>query len=125
MNFGKLLEAFKNNETDVAENVIIVINDDILRNALLAWGSMVIDYDSEEECNCDDSKRQWEWMWSKINIDYRKFSLVANVKQYEAAKLIERLKSLRLIYPDGTVNNVARVYLRKMVTDKLPKMKNE
>jgi hypothetical protein len=121
MSFGELLEAFKKEEGDFAECIMPVIDDADIRNGVLAWQSMLIDYDVDSKCPHQDSKRQWEWMWNNIQYDVNLFSVIAKIEVFEANKLVNRLRAYRLIYPDGTSNNIARAYLRQVVSGKLPK----
>jgi len=120
--FGDLLKAFKNSskEQEALENVV-ALDDPALRGGLLAWQSMITDYNLEQTCPCLDSKRQWEWMWQNTKFDAKNFAMIAGIKEYETHDMIERLRALRLIYPDGTVNSVARFYLRQIAVSKLPK----
>lgn len=121
MKFDELLVAFKRQEGEYAECIMPVIDDAVIRNGILAWQSMLVEYDSSNECPEQDSKRQWEWLWSNIKYDAKLFANIARIKEYDAISLINRLKAYRLIYPDGTANNIARAYLRQIVSSKLPK----
>ena len=117
MTFADVLGTFKTLENEYIENMIQLAEDTILRNGFLAWQSMDVDYNANEECpvGVSEEKKQWSWMWSQVKIDYKKFSVVANVKEYDAPTLIERLRALRMIYPDGTCNSQARKFLREQV----------
>lgn len=125
MRFDELVVAFKNQEPEYAECVLTIIDDPIIRNGVLAWQSMVIDYDSSLKCPEQDSKRQWEWLWKNIRFDPKIFATIIKIKEYDAMALITRLKSYRLIYPDGTSNNIARAYMRQIISSKLPKKKED
>lgn len=124
MKFIELVDKFKSSEGDIAENLIMIMDDSSLRGGLLAWQSMIIDCPDYECAENKDIKEEWDWLWLNIKIDYKKFACIANIKEYEAINLINRLKALRLIYPDGTINKYARAYMRKIVTDKLPVKKD-
>jgi hypothetical protein len=122
MTFSDLVATFKSMESEFLENIIVVAEDATLRNGLLAWNSMEVVCDPNGECpaNTVDEKRQWAWLWSVINYDHKQFSILANVKEYEATSLLERLKSLRMIYPDGTANTMARKFLREQLSGMRP-----
>ena len=124
MRFGELLKQFKASEGDTSETMLCLVDDAILRNALLAWQSMVVEYDPDASCGETDPKRQWLWMWQHAKFNMKQFSVVAGLKkEYEAGAIMERLKALHLIYPDGTANTMARNYLRGLAKAKLPKSK--
>jgi hypothetical protein len=122
MTFAELLSTFKSMESEYLENIIVVTEDPGLRNGLLAWNSMEVQFSPEIECPAVivDEKKQWSWLWSAIKYDHKKFAMLANVKEYEATALLERLKSLRMVYPDGTANNTTRKFLREQVSSMRP-----
>jgi hypothetical protein len=43
------------------------------------------------------------------------FATIATAQVYEATPLLDRLKALRMVYPDGTVNQMFRGFLREQV----------
>lgn len=124
MTLGEVLQQFKNNEA--AENIVPLVDDEELRNGIVAWKSVVIQYSDSDPCEDGKSQaQQWEWMWSKVKFDERAFAIVAGVPAQDAGKLFQRLKGLRLIYPDGTVHALAAQYLQSIIMSKLPKPKKQ
>lgn len=120
-----ILESFKNDEQEYVEGVILLSEESLLRNAFLSWRSIITEYDSELLCDYNDEKHQWEWLWKNVNFDYKKFAILAGVKEYEVNDLIERLKAFHLIYPDGTCHTYGRAFLRESIRKKLPIKKDE
>ena len=122
MTFEDLVSTFKSMESEFLENIIVLAEDATLRNGLLAWNSMEVMCNPIIECPAEivDEKRQWSWLWSVIQYDHKQFSVLANVKEYEATALLERLKSLRMVYPDGTANTTARKFLREQLSGLRP-----
>jgi hypothetical protein len=123
--FIDLIQAFKQQEGDTAEAILPALDDALLRNGLLAWQSMIIDYNAEALCPENDAKRQWEWLWKQIKFDIRQYATIVGIKEYDVAALIMRLRAFHLIYPDGTANTMARAYLRKIITSKVPNDKKK
>ena len=123
--FLTLLQAFKSPraEQDVSEGMLPFIDDKELRHGLVAWQSMIVEYDPDKLCPHADAKHQWQWLWENVRFDMSEFAVVANVRDYDAKALFERLKALRLIYPDGTLNSIARGYMRRFVQSKIPELK--
>jgi hypothetical protein len=115
--FGEVLAEFKKNEEP--ENIIPLVDDSVLRNALVAWKSVTIKNKPAEDCKFKDDTSRWNWLWSRVEYDPAKFGVVAGCKAQEAANLLERLIGLRLIYPDGTVNNYAKQYIQSIIMAKL------
>jgi len=117
--FGEVLKEFKEREEDCVENVAPLLEDGALRNALLAWKSVAIKYKNPTECQHKDETSRWNWLWSQIEYDQSMFGTVSGAKPAEVVNLITRLIGLRLIYPDGTINTMARQYLQAMIMAKL------
>lgn len=119
--FGEILAYFKRKAADEPENIVPLIDDTVLTNGLIAWKSIVIKYKSAEQCPCSDEASQWEWLWIQIEFDTTKFGSVAGVRPQEVGALLTRLKGLRLIYPDGTIDNLAKQYLQSLIAAKIKK----
>jgi hypothetical protein len=122
MTWDELLEDFKKNES--AENLIPLIESDELRSGVVAWKSVSVEIDKSAKCEEDVESARWEWLWSKVNYDLGIFTIVAGVQAQNSQRLFVRLKGLRLIYPDGTINALASGYLQSIVLSKLPKKRN-
>jgi hypothetical protein len=120
-NFGEILKGFK--EAESAENIVPLVESAELRNGVVAWKSVVITYSDTEGCEAKGEAAQWEWMWSKVQFDQTAFAMVAGVQTQHVGRLFQRLKGLRLIYPDGAINTIAAQYLQSIILAKLPKPK--
>jgi len=118
--FGEILRRFKDSEEP--ENIVPLIEDASLRNGLVAWKSVTISVKGGlKECPHDNETSQWNWLWQQVEYDPQTFGTVAGVKPADVGKLVTRLIGLRLIYPDGTVNELAKNYLQTIIMAKLPK----
>ena len=121
--FNEILELFKKKEEDESECIIPLIDSTELRHGISAWKSVRINRIDDITCKADDYLSMWEWMWEQVEFDMNGFATVAGVKVYEASSLISRLKGLRLIYPDGSINKVAQEYLHELAMGKLSRGK--
>ena len=117
--FGEVLAHFKKSEEP--ENIVPLIEDAALRNGLVAWKSVTIKNKPAEDCKFKDETSKWNWLWSRVEYDPKHFGVVAGCKAQEAVNLLTRLIGLRLIYPDGTVNNYAKQYLQSIIMAKVGK----
>jgi hypothetical protein len=115
--FGEVLAGFKNSEE--AENVVAILNNEDLQNCLIAWKSVRVRYKSASDCSEVDPNAKWEWMWTQINYDMETYGMVAGIKMQDVGRAVERLKGLRLIYPDGTINTMAKQYLQSIIMTKI------
>jgi hypothetical protein len=121
MTFGEILKYFK--ESESPETIIPLIDSGELRNALIAWKSVLITYESNKDCNSNIEQEQWEWLWDNVKFDMQKFGIVSGCKPQNIRNVFDRLKGLRLIYPDGTINVLATSYLQSIIISKIPKRK--
>lgn len=123
MTLSEAISDFKKSET--AENIVPLVESEELRNGLVAWKSVVISFKdvSGEPPKGSDAAR-WDWMWSQVEFELNSFAIVSGVQNQYANKLFTRLKGLRLIYPDGTIHELAAKYLQSIIMSKLPKPKS-
>jgi len=119
MTFGEVLKSFKSNEQP--DLIVPLVEDSSLRNAIVAWRSVVVKYTASDDCTEVIEAAKWEWMWDRTEFDVKAFGIVAGCKPQDARDLFTRLKGLRLIYPDGTINIFATKYLQSIIMAKLPK----
>ena len=117
--FGEILAYFK--KTEASENIVPLIEDVQLRNALVAWKGVVIRYNKSTNTPPPDEPSKWNWLWEQIEFDKTTFGVVAGLKAQDVGGILTRMIGLRLIYPDGTVNTFARQYLRSMILKQLGK----
>lgn len=115
--FGEVLAAFKKDEE--AENIVAIIDDDELQNGMIAWKSVQIKFKAASDCTEKDANGRWNWLWEQIEYDANKFGVVAGAKAQDVGKLVERLRGLRLIYPDGTIHTLAKQYLQTIIMSKI------
>jgi len=122
MTLGEVLKEFK--ESEAAENIVPLVESDELRNAVVAWKSVVVTYRRPTDCDPEMSEAEkWVWMWEQVDFDLKAFAAVAGCQPQNVGTIFTRLKGLRLIYPDGTINNFAAKYLQAIIMAKLPKPK--
>ena len=115
--FGEVLNEFKENEQ--AENIAPLVDDLVLRQAIMAWPSIRIEYKPLSNCPYEDEGERWRWMWEQVVYDTKGFGVVAGVAPHQAAQVAQRLVGLRLVYPDGSIHLLARQYLRAIIMAKL------
>jgi len=116
--YGEVLSHFK--EMKNIEKVVSLIGDKNLINALLAWKSVTITYkETGLFCDSPSENEQWEWLWKNVKFDLQKFTIVAGLKVQDGTFFFERLKGLKLIYPDGTIDPFASQYLTSVIVKTL------
>lgn len=117
---GEILDKFKRQEPENVENIAPLTEDTELRNGLVAWKSVGITYKhAGAVCTAQDDVGQWRWVWEQVEFDSAHFGIVAGIRTQDIGSVLERLKGLRLIYPDGSINGMARQFLQSQIMAKL------
>lgn len=120
LTFGEVLKEFKNSE-DV-ENIIPVMNNLELQSSIIAWKSVKVNYVKNETCGFSDPNDKWAWLWTQVEYDMTQFAVVAGLKPQDAGRVLLRLIGLRLVYPDGTINHSAKIYMQSLFRANLENM---
>ena len=76
----------------------------LLCKGLIAWKNIRTELDFS---NCSDIYDELDFIWQFARFDIKSFCTMLQITQGQANVLINRLKSLNLIFPDGSVNNTA------------------
>lgn len=115
--FGSILQEFKDKED--ADSIVPLVDDEDLRKGIVAWKSVVIKYKSVGDCPHEDEASRWNWLWDNVGYDSGAFGEVAGARAQDVGRLLHRLAGLRLIYPDGTIHQIAKKYLQTTILSKL------
>ena len=90
----------------------------LLCKGLIAWKNIQVKLDFS---NPKDIQNQLDFMWQFSRFDIKTFCGILQIEKTQAIGLINRLKNLYLIFPDGTVNNQAYAVLMKFTQMELQK----
>ena len=107
---------------------ILFVDDKDKCKAAIAWSNtkvvMVDDADEKEERALEDgdASAEWRYLWSFCRYDQTQYVNMSGLNQGEAAKHLNHLKALRLIYPDGTVNLIARTIIGGLIRQSISKV---
>lgn len=121
--FGEVLAFFKSSED--ASSIVPLVDDDELRRGIVAWKSVVIRYKQSGTCEHKDEASRWNWLWDNVEFSQDDFGTVAGVRGQDVGKLLARLIGLRLLYPDGTIHNLAKQYLQTLIWSKLRQVQSK
>jgi hypothetical protein len=121
MSLAELLKYFKENES--LESIVALADSEDLRNGVVAWKSVDVKFVKNEQCDEKTEAGQWNWMWTQVQFNLQMFAVVSGCPKSKADELFIRLKGLRLIYPDATINSYAAKFIQAQVMKSLPKQK--
>jgi len=111
------LDEFKQDEA--AESIVPLIEDERLRNAVVAWKSVTISRTKQDGCEHEGEVARWNWLWTQVEYDRETFGTVAGLKPQDVNPVMTRLIGLRMIYPDGNINNFAKQFLQAIIMQRL------
>lgn len=112
MDFMELLAQYKENPR--RESAAMLLSDPHLLDYCVIWKQVAVRRLSEFPLELT-----WEGLWECVAVDVEKIALLADHEEVKARKTVERLKGLRLVYPDGTVMRLAEQVIAKKLTDAL------
>jgi hypothetical protein len=61
----------------------------------------------------------WQALWDCVHVDVEAIATLADDVPAVALRNIERIKGLRLVYPDGTIQPMVEKIIVKKITDAL------
>jgi len=125
---SELLAKFKKDEEATSENMIFLVDDKEKCKAAIAWSKtkviMVDETDEKEEKKLDDGDQnaEWRYLWSFCRYDQTQYVNMSGLSHSEATRHLNHLKILKLIYPDGTVNLLARTIIGGLIRQAISKV---
>ena len=108
-----VLESVKAQEA--IESLKLILNDEDAKKVIAAWSlerPAFTDRPLKENESPVDALMQ---LWDTVEPNLVKLSMNATVPLNQTREIFDRLKSTRLIYPDGSIHKNARVILRSEV----------
>lgn len=108
----EILTTFKAQEEERLECVHPLVKDSLLRNFVVAWSMSSVTFARPEGPMPDDEPSRWNWLWTGVRIPRREIANALKIDQSKVGRLVDRAAAFRLIYPDGTVNQMAVKFIR-------------
>ncbi len=112
MSFDELLEQYK--AAPRRESAALLLTDPILLKYCVIWKQVTVERVSDEP-----AEASWGALWACVRLDLEQIALLADDELVKARKTVERLKGLRLVYPDGSVQELVNKVIAKKVMDAL------
>lgn len=90
----------------------------LLCKGLIAWKNIkvLLDFSNPKEI-----ENEIQFIWQFCKFDLKRFCMILQIENKDAINLINRLKNLDLIFPDGNVNTQAYALLMKFTQIQLQK----
>lgn len=116
-----LLSAYKDAEKDHGEVVHPLVRDPILRNLIVIWPMLPVQFEMPGGNPPEGENEKWLWLWTGVKYDLGQLSESLKLDKVKLSRLVERASLFRLIYPDGTANKLATQYVRGEIAKSLQK----
>lgn len=115
MDFEELLEAYKAKPR--RESALLLIQDARLAAYAVIFKQCPPERVLNDGVAAHPQEASWIALWACVHVDYEAVALLADDEPRVARKTVERLKGLRLIYPDGTLPELATKIITKRIMD--------
>lgn len=112
MEFEELLQTYKDNPR--REATAVLLQDSELFRFCVIW--MQVPTRRWSDAPRDET---WPALWDCVHVDIGKIALLGDVTEVEAMKMVERMKGMRLVYPDGSVQELVKKLIVKKLKDAL------
>lgn len=112
MDFGELLDQYK--ASPRRESAALLLTDPILLRYCVIFKQVPVRRHVDWVADAS-----WPGLWDCVFVDVETIALLADDELVKARKTVERLKGLRLVYPDGTIMGLAEKVIVKKLTDAL------
>lgn len=126
--FQILLQKYQDlSKSDTLQKFVFLLDPKqrLLCKGLIAWKNIKVSLDFTF---CKQIQDQLQFIWQFVRFDIKSYCTILQITQGEAIALINRLKKLNLIFPDGSVNTTAYgvlITFSKNQVEKRTGMKNK
>lgn len=97
------------------EKLLALKSDSRLVQGIIAWQNVNVSKTEDSQPADDSLNAICDWLWENTVYDKDEWRMMAGFKVQEADAIFHRLKGLKLIYPDGTIDDYITLYLRSIV----------
>ncbi len=117
MDFEALLDQYKANPR--RESAMLLLTDARLLAYAVIFKQCAPERLLSDGVEVEPIEGTWSALWDCVRVDLEAIALLADDELVKARKNIERLKGLRLIYPDGTLPDLATKIITKRILEAL------
>ena len=115
----RILEIKEQDEQQTQQTMIFLLNpkDKRVLQSLAAWKNVKINFQKQVEVSEESTLEQ---LWELVqNFNIRDFATTLGCTTQQALPRLRQLKNLRLIYPDGSINRFANMFLKNYIKRKI------
>jgi len=97
------------------EKLISIKGDDKALSAIVAWQNIKIKRDEQGQPIDDSMDALCDWLWECVSFDIDQWRIMSGLRVQDADTMFQRLKGLKLIFPDGTAEDFTTLYIRSVM----------
>ena len=114
--YQQTLAAVKSDEQ--LEVVLSVMDDPVAAKVLVAWtNARTRPRRQQTRLLAGDASAKWDWLWRNTRYSLTQLACQSDLPVSEVRRKMQKLVGIRAVYPDGTLNQYVRRFLRKTVVD--------
>ena len=115
MDFDELLKVYK--DAPKRENNLLLLNDATLLQYCVIFRQYAPERKHIDGVPAQPVDNSWPALWDCVTLDVEAIALIANDEKVKAKMMLERLKGMRLVFPDGTIQDLATKIITKRIKD--------
>ncbi|MDH4451377.1 MAG: hypothetical protein QE265_12435 [Rhodoferax sp.] len=113
MTYEELLEQYKANPR--RESAVVLLDDAELLNYTVYFKQCPPERLLMAGDPVEPMAANWTGLWECVAVNYDGIALLADDELVKARKMVERLKGLRLVYPDGSLPELVTKIITKRI----------
>lgn len=117
MGFDELLAQYKANPR--RESAMLLLTDSRLLAYAVIFKQCPPVRRLVDDVEAEPVEASWAALWDCVKVDLAVIAMLADDELIKARKTVERLKGLRLVYPDGSLPELVNKVITKKVMDAL------
>jgi len=117
----EVIEYFKS--VELPEHIVPLLEDKGMQKLLSVWQNVKITRRKSKKEVPENNHEKWNWLWEQHKIDVESVRAMLGASEARIQNELRQVISLRLVYPDGSINEYARKYLHARVLKEFSKQK--
>ncbi len=113
MTFDELLEQYKANPK--RESAMLLLTDERLLSYAVIFKQSPPERRLVDGVEVEPVEATWGALWDCVSVNFEAIAMLADDELVKARKMVERLKGLRLVYPDGSLQELATKIITKRI----------
>ena len=115
MDFDELLKVYK--DAPKRENTLLLLYDLELLQYLVIFRQCGPERKHYNGVPVEPTAPTWEALWDCVKLDYEGMALMANDELVKTKMMLKRMIGMRLVFPDGSIQELATKIITKRIMD--------